>query len=150
MLALIGAGAVLERRGQELRALVERFQIPFVTTLDGKGIIPEDHPLALGVLFSSGNKGAREASWTPTGAGRRELLRAVRDVRLPRRCFEGKTLIHVNIDRSEIGKVYPADHALVSDAKPAIAALTAELARSVEGAAGTCGKTATNSTSLMW
>jgi acetolactate synthase-1/2/3 large subunit len=45
--------------------------------------------------------------------------------------FENRTLIHVNIDENEINKVYPADHALVSDAKPAVAALVEELSRSV-------------------
>jgi acetolactate synthase-1/2/3 large subunit len=37
--------------------------------------------------------------------------------------FTGKILIHVNISRCEIGKAYPADYALVSDARPAVAAL---------------------------
>ena len=39
----------------------------------------------------------------------------------------GKTLIHVNISAQEIGKVYRADHGVVADAKPAVAALTAAL-----------------------
>src|SRR3984893_16757129 len=46
VIALIGFGAIRSRAGAELVALVERFQIPFATTLDGKGIIREDHPLA--------------------------------------------------------------------------------------------------------
>ena len=41
VLALIGFGAVRSNAGPELKALVERYQIPFVTTLDGKGIISE-------------------------------------------------------------------------------------------------------------
>ncbi len=132
VLALIGAGAVLSGAGSELRALVERFQIPFVTTLDGKGIVPENHPLAFGVFSASGNKGARDAFRDA------DLVLAVGNSFAQYATFDfhadllrGKTLIHVNIDPKEIGKVYPADHPLVSDAKPAIAALTAELARSV-------------------
>jgi acetolactate synthase-1/2/3 large subunit len=61
ILALIGFGAIRSRAGDELRTLIERFQIPFVTTLDGKGIIPEDHPLALGVFADSGHGAAGKA-----------------------------------------------------------------------------------------
>ena len=40
--------------------------------------------------------------------------------------FDGKVHIHINISETEIGKlkdVYQADYALVSDARPAVAAL---------------------------
>jgi acetolactate synthase-1/2/3 large subunit len=33
---------------EQLRTFVEKFQIPLVTTYKAKGILPEDHPLALG------------------------------------------------------------------------------------------------------
>ncbi len=132
VLTLIGAGAVLSGAGEELRAFSERFQIPFVTTLDGKGIIAENHDLALGVFSSAGNKGAREAFLAADvvlAVGNSFAQYATFGFHLG--LFEGKTLIHVNIDPGEIGKVYIADHGVVSDAKPAIAALTAELARLV-------------------
>ena len=67
--------------------------------------------------------------------------------------FDGKTLIHINISAQEIGKVYKADHALVSDAKPAIARLTEELSRLVhprrsgEGAKRTVTRRTRSSTS---
>jgi acetolactate synthase-1/2/3 large subunit len=132
VLVLIGAGAVLSNAGDALREFVERFRIPFVTTLDGKGIIAENHPLALGLFSSSGNKGARAAF------ERAELVLAVGNsfaqyatFGFYPTLFHGKTLIHVNIDRDEIGKVYKADYPLVADAAPAIAALTAELAHTI-------------------
>jgi acetolactate synthase I/II/III large subunit len=131
LLALIGFGATKSRAGAELLKLVERFQIPFITTLDGKGIIREDHPLALGFLGDSGNRGAREAF------NHAEVVLAVGNSFAQHATFgfnpdlfKGKTLIHVNIDPKEIGKVYKADHPLVADAKPAIEALTLELDRS--------------------
>ncbi len=61
VLALIGYGAVRSRAGGEVCALLEKFQIPFVTTLDGKGIVPEDHPLRLGVFCDSGHRNAWKA-----------------------------------------------------------------------------------------
>jgi acetolactate synthase I/II/III large subunit len=135
VLALIGAGAVLSDAGEELRSFVERFQIPFVTTLDGKGIIPENHPLARGISSASGNKGAREAfrdAGLVLAVGNSFAQYATFDFHAG--LFQGKALIHVNIDPKEIGKVYPADHPVVSDAKPAIVALTAELSRLGAGA----------------
>ncbi|MDO5712506.1 MAG: thiamine pyrophosphate-binding protein, partial [Micrococcales bacterium] len=43
---LIGGGA--RAASVEVRALAERLGAPVVTTANGKGILPEDHPLALG------------------------------------------------------------------------------------------------------
>jgi acetolactate synthase-1/2/3 large subunit len=132
ILALLGYGATLSNAGPELRRLVERFQIPFVNTLDGKGILPEGHPLALGIFANSGNLGAREAfkhadvilavgnSFSQNGT-----FNFFPDL------FKGRTLIHVNIDPDEINKVYRADCAVIADAKPAIAALVEAVARSI-------------------
>ena len=44
IVALAGFGAIRSGAGGEVRRLVERFQIPLITTLDGKGIVPEGHP----------------------------------------------------------------------------------------------------------
>src|SRR5262249_10943333 len=128
VLALIGYGATLSHAGPELLALVERFQIPFITTLDGKGIIREDHPLGLGIIGDAGNRGARQA------LNAAEVVLAVGNsfaqhatFGFPPELLKGKTLIHVNIDPQEINKVYAADFPLVSDAKPAIAALVDQL-----------------------
>jgi len=132
VIALIGFGAIRSRAGSELRALVERFQIPFVTTLDGKGIIPENHPLALGVFADSGHGAAGKAfvhADLVLAVGNSFAQHATFNFRPD--LFKNKTLIHINISSREIGKVYGADHALVSDAKPAIAALTEELSRLV-------------------
>ena len=41
--------------------------------------------------------------------------------------FEDRKLVHINIDIGEIDKVYKADAAIIADAKPAIAALTARM-----------------------
>ena len=114
--------------GPELQALVERFQIPFATTLDGKGIIAEDHPLGLGVFADAGHAAAGKAFVAA------DLVIAVGNSFAQHATFNfrddlltGKTLIHVNISAQEIGKVYRADHGVVADAKPAVAALTAAL-----------------------
>ncbi len=133
ILALLGFGTIRSGAAPELRRLVERFQIPFTTTLDGKGILPEDHPLALGVFADSGHAAAAKAFVQA------DVILAVGNSFAQHATFNfrpdlltGKTLIHINIDPHEINKVYPADCAVVSDAKPAIARLIDELSISVE------------------
>ena len=132
VLLLAGYGAIQSNAGPELQTLVERFQIPFVTTLDGKGIIPEDHPLAMGVFANAGHRGARNAFRDA------EIVLAVGNsfsqngtFNFHRELFQDKELIHINIGPREINKVYRADYAIVSDARPAIAAIIAEVSRSV-------------------
>lgn len=129
VLLLIGYGAVLSDAGPSLLEMVERLQIPFITTLDGKGIIREDHPLALGILGDAGNRGAREAM------NHARLVVAIGNSFAQHATFgfapellRGKALIHVNIDPQEIGKVYPADYPIVSDARPAVSAMIDALA----------------------
>jgi acetolactate synthase-1/2/3 large subunit len=132
VLALLGFGAIRSNAGPELQALVERFQIPFVTTLDGKGIIPEDHPLGLGVFGDSGHASAAKAfihADVVIAVGNSFAQHATFNFRAD--LLKGKTLLHVNIDKREINKVYVADVAIVSDAKPAIARLVDELSRSI-------------------
>ena len=133
VVALIGFGAIRSGAGPELQALVERFQIPFATTLDGKGIIPEDHPLGLGVFADSGHVAAGKAFVAADlviAVGNSFAQHATFDFRSD--LLAGKTLVHINISAAEISKVYRADHAIVADAKPAVAALTAALAPLVD------------------
>jgi acetolactate synthase-1/2/3 large subunit len=136
VIALIGFGAVRSSAGAELQALVERFQIPFATTLDGKGIIAEDHPLALGVFADSGHAAAGKAFVAADlviAVGNSFAQHATFDFRPD--LLSRKTLVHINISAAEISKVYPADYGVVADAKPAVAALTAALSPLVDSVA---------------
>jgi acetolactate synthase-1/2/3 large subunit len=128
VVALVGFGAIRSGAGAEVRRLVERFQIPLLTTLDGKGILPEDHPLCVGVFSDSGHTSAwkefREAK-VVLCIGNALNQHATFNYRED--LFEDKILVHVNISETEIDKAYKADYALVSDAKPAVAALVEAL-----------------------
>ncbi len=55
IVALVGFGAIRSGAGPEIKRFLERFQIPLVTTLDGKGIVAENHPLSVGVFSESGH-----------------------------------------------------------------------------------------------
>src|SRR5215467_14171875 len=127
IVALAGFGAIRSGAGDQVRHFIERFQIPLLTTLDGKGIVPEGHPLCVGVFGDSGHASAwkafREAR-VVLGIGNALNQHATFDYHDG--LFDGKVHIRINISETEIDKlkdVYPADYALISDARPAVAAL---------------------------
>jgi len=127
IIVLAGFGAIRSGAGDQVRRLIERFQIPLITTLDGKGIVPEAHPLCVGVFGDSGHSSAwkafREAK-VVLGIG--NALNQHATFNYHDGLFDGKVHIRINISDTEISKlkdVYPADYALVADARPAVAAL---------------------------
>jgi acetolactate synthase-1/2/3 large subunit len=118
---LIGYGCIRSHAQDELLAFVERFQLPFMSTMDAKGYLPEDHPLALGVYGTSGDPGATRYFDDATlilALGNSFAQNATFGFRPD--LYENKTLMHINIDRNEINKVYEADYGMISDVRPAI------------------------------
>jgi acetolactate synthase-1/2/3 large subunit len=133
VVALVGFGAIRSGAGAEVKRFIERFQIPLLTTLDGKGIVSEGHPLSVGVFADSGHASAwkafREAR-VVLAIGNSLNQHATFNYRED--LFAGKVLIRINIDESELRKdYYKADHFLVADARRGIAALTDALDRKV-------------------
>jgi acetolactate synthase I/II/III large subunit len=125
IVALVGFGAIRSGAGPEIKRFIERFQIPLITTLDGKGIVSESHPLSIGVFSESGHASAwkafREAK-VVLAVGNSLNQHATFGLRED--LFHNKALIQINISAEEIGKTYAVDHALVADAKLAVAAIT--------------------------
>jgi acetolactate synthase-1/2/3 large subunit len=132
IVALVGFGAVRSGAGPQIRRLIERFQIPLLTTLDGKGIVSERHPLSVGVFADSGHASAwrafREAD-VVLCIGNSLNQHATFNYRED--LFKGKVLINVNISETEFRKAYKPDHALLSDARPAVVALADALEKKV-------------------
>ena len=119
-----GFGAIRAGAYAETRRFIERFQIPLLTTMDGKGIVDEDHRLAIGLFCDSGHK----AAWKLFNDA--DVIFAVGNSFAQHATFDfnqdmldGKTLIHVNIDPVEIDKIYKVDHAVVGDARLALSAI---------------------------
>jgi len=128
VVALVGFGAIRAHAESEVKRFVERFEIPVLTTQDGKGIVSEGHRLCVGLFCDSGHASAWKAFLDA------DVVLAVGNAFNQHATFdyddslmEGKTLIHVNISESEIDKAYKADHAIVSDARAAMSALYAAL-----------------------
>jgi acetolactate synthase I/II/III large subunit len=128
IVALAGFGAIRSGASDQIRRFVERFQIPLITTLDGKGIVPEAHPLCAGVFGDSGHASARKAF------RKAKILLCIGNAlnqhatfNYHHGLFDGKVQIRINISETELSKVYPPDYALVSDARAAVAALAEAL-----------------------
>ncbi len=129
VLVLAGFGAIRAGAGPEIRAFAERFQTPVATTQDGKGIVSERHPLAVGTFCDSGHASAWKAFLAAdvvlcVGNG----LNQHATFNYKAGLFDGKTLIRLNISDDEIDRAYKADYAIVGDAKLSMAALLAAMA----------------------
>ena len=114
----------------EVKRFAERFQVPVVTTLDGKGVIAEDHPLCVGVFSESGHSSAwkafREAD-VVLAVGNSLNQHATFGLRED--LFEGKTLIQVNISgRRRSASTTRSTTRSSRTPGPALAAITEALA----------------------
>jgi acetolactate synthase-1/2/3 large subunit len=125
IVALVGYGAVRSGANAAVKRFVERFQIPLISTLDGKGIVAENHPLCAGVFHESGHGSALKAfrdADVVVAVGNSLSQHATFGLRED--LFAGKTLIRINIDEREFDKLYKADHVVVADARLAVTAIT--------------------------
>jgi acetolactate synthase-1/2/3 large subunit len=134
-----GNGVAMSGAFDELLALAERLQAPVATTLVGKGVFPETHPLSVG---TTGIWGARVANDTTRNA---DVILAVGTAFGEADCsswrsdhtfdIPGSTLIQIDIDPQEIGKSYPVDIGILGDAKATLAQLVEVLGASPRAAA---------------
>ena len=118
-LILAGGGVHNSGAWDELRDFAETFSIPVATTFMGKGSLPEDHPLNLGVAGICGTGhaclAAREADVILALGARFSEMHTIgyQLYNIP----EKTKLIHVDIDPVEINRVYPVEISIISDIK---------------------------------
>jgi len=110
-LVIIGKGAAYANAGPELAELIQRTGIPFLPTPMGKGVLPDDHPLCVSSARSAALKGADVVLLV--GARLNWILHYGR----PPRYQRGLKVIHVELLPEEVGHSFPAEVALVGDAK---------------------------------
>jgi acetolactate synthase I/II/III large subunit len=115
-----GGGAVFSEAGGEILELSESSGIPVAYSLDGKGIIPEDHPAAVGVVGSYSSKSANRV------VSEADLVIFVgSDVgdqvtcnwQIPR---VGTTMIQIDADAAELGRNYPGTFGILGDPKSSL------------------------------
>ncbi|HEY0190589.1 MAG TPA: thiamine pyrophosphate-binding protein [Kofleriaceae bacterium] len=130
-LLLAGSGVRGHGAPELLRALAEQASCPVATTPKAKGVFPESHPLALGVLGLAGHRSARrylEAGVDVVVAIGSSLGDVATDG-FPRALQASRALIHVDIDPRQIGKSYAPSHAIVAPAVELLAGLVERLGR---------------------
>jgi acetolactate synthase-1/2/3 large subunit len=129
-LLLVGSGARGGGAPGHLRALAEHLSCPVATTPKGKGVFPEAHPLALGVLGLAGHRSAQrylEAGLDVVVAIGTSLGDIATDG-FPPQLQAARALIHVDIDAQQIGKSYAPTHAIVAPAAELLAGLVDRVA----------------------
>lgn len=124
----VGGGILLSQASKELEAFVDHMQIPVAHSLMGKGALPDSHPLVLGMTGFWGtelvNQSCLNADWL-LAIGTR-FKEADCSSWYPGYTFNipGTKVIHIDIEPTEIGRNYPTEIGVVSDAKSALRVLT--------------------------
>ena len=115
-----GAGVLAAEAWDELRELAELIAAPVMSTLNAKGVLPEDHPLSLGLGgFPVGLFASKQAVHFARGAdavlaiGNSFKPSATRGAAQP----SDVRLIHVDTDATELNKIYVPEVGIVGDAK---------------------------------
>ncbi len=120
----VGGGAISSNAAPELRELAELIHTPVTTTLLGLGVFPETHDLAMGML------GMHGTYWANMAMCEADLIFAIGarfDDRVTGRldafAEKAETIIHIDIDPSNIGKNVHTDIPIVGDVKTVLRAL---------------------------
>src|SRR5918996_417384 len=112
-----GGGIIAADACADLVELAELLDVPVVPTLMGWGAIPDDHPLMAGMagLQTSHRYGNATllASDFVLGIGNRWANRHTGGLDVYR---AGRTFVHVDIEPTQIGRVFAPDYGIVSDA----------------------------------
>ena len=126
-----GQGVLYADGTDELIEFAELVGVPVMTTMAGKSVFPENHPLALGASGHTGTGMVKhflgEADLV-FGLGC-SLSTSVMSTPIP----DGKVLIHNSIDELDINKDYAADYAIIGDAKIVLGQLINEAKKQLGG-----------------
>jgi acetolactate synthase-1/2/3 large subunit len=109
-----GEGVFYAQGWRELRVLSELLQIPVITSMKAKGVMPEDHPLSLGC---GGRGGTKPAAYFLDKADLVFAIGASLTVGPGMPVPRNKTLIHSTNDPLEMNKNYPTDYFILGDSK---------------------------------
>ena len=123
----VGGGVVISGASDIVCRLAREYRIPVVTTLMAKGAVPASEELNLGPVGMHGSKYANRA------INKSDLIIAVgarfsdRVTGNPNTFAPDASVIHIDIDPVEIGKVRPAQIPIVGDARIVLESLLAAL-----------------------
>uniref|UniRef100_A0AAU2VKX6 Glyoxylate carboligase n=1 Tax=Streptomyces sp. NBC_00008 TaxID=2903610 RepID=A0AAU2VKX6_9ACTN len=132
---LVAGGGIINADASELLVeFAELTGVPVVPTLMGWGILPDDHELNAGMVglqtsHRYGNATFLESDFV-LGIGNRWANRHTGKLDV---YTEGRTFVHVDIEPTQLGKIFAPDLGIASDAKAALE-LFVEVARELKAA----------------
>jgi tartronate-semialdehyde synthase len=120
-LIVAGGGVINANASALLVELAEISGVPVVPTLMGWGAIPDDHPLMVGMVglqtaHRYGNATLLASDFV-LGIGNRWANRHTGSVEV---YTKGRKFVHVDIEPTQIGRVFMPDYGVVSDAAAAL------------------------------
>jgi len=120
-LIVAGGGIVNADASSLLVEFAEVTGVPVIPTLMGWGTIPDDHPLMAGMVglqtsHRYGNATMLESDFV-LGIGNRWANRHTGSMEV---YTKGRTFVHVDIEPTQIGRVFMPDYGIVSDAGAAL------------------------------
>ena len=120
---VIGRGVYISAAGAEVRALAEKLNASVAYSMDGKGLLPDNHPLVVGAVGSycrpCANKVVAESDLVFfIGCGTGDQV--TKNWTLPPL---GHRVIQLDIDPAELARNYPGALGILADAKLALAQL---------------------------
>jgi tartronate-semialdehyde synthase len=134
---IVAGGGIINADASDLLVeFAETIGVPVIPTLMGWGTIPDDHPLMAGMAglqtaHQYGNATLLASDFV-LGIGNRWANRHTGGLELYRR---DRKFVHVDIEPTQIGRVFPPDYGIVSDAGAALA-LFVEVAKERQAAGG--------------
>lgn len=121
---LIGGGAIISGAMDVVKEFAEKYQIPLVYTITGKGILADDHPLNMGVAGIFANVPSAETALREADLvfiiGSKNSQSTTFGWTLP---TPNQKVIHLDIDPAEVGTIFRTDIGLVGDAKLGLTSL---------------------------
>ena len=127
---IVGGGANHSQARREILNLAERVQAPVVTTISGQGIMPDQHPLALGVIGDNGYhphaiRAVEEGDVLFYIGCKMGSVSTVKWTLPSRR--EGKKILQVDINPRIIGNNFQMDETVVGDVRLVLEDVLTEL-----------------------
>jgi tartronate-semialdehyde synthase len=133
-LIVAGGGIINADASDLLQEFAELTGVPVIPTLMGWGTIPDDHKLMAGMVglqtsHRYGNATMLESDFV-IGIGNRWANRHTGEVST---YTKGRKFVHVDIEPTQIGRIFGPDYGIVSDARAALE-LFVEVARELKDA----------------
>ena len=135
-LIVCGGGVINADAAARLQEFAEIVGVPVIPTLMGWGAIPDDHPLMAGMVglqtsHRYGNATMLESDFV-IGIGNRWANRHTGSVDVYKK---GRKFVHIDIEPTQIGRVFGPDYGIVSDAGAALDLLI-DVARGMKSIGG--------------